>query len=262
MHKLRKLLIFSTEPPKLGLATDARLHFSPLKKTQHQCTRQNLECQCCSLKILLLIFEKIRSERLTLNLYTEPRRVGQPSRIPPCMIGCATRRVDGSIKSYSVISNYFSRSAGLVGVLVGGWITTHNQKLERQQRQIREQLSDFYSILIGMKSAIRAKEIRFLVRFSREMEEPKEGFQVKLISLYRDMLAYVTTHMWFAEPSTAAHYDTLVQCVEDWSAEVGSINRIDMMLQFGPLEKNEHKLRPFFKDIDSQFERLRKELKK
>src|SRR5208283_2612830 len=55
--------------------------------------------------------------------------------------------------------------AGLVGVLVGGWITTRNQKIERHHRRVREQLEGFYSVLLGMRSQIRAKsEVRVKLR--------------------------------------------------------------------------------------------------
>jgi hypothetical protein len=55
--------------------------------------------------------------------------------------------------------------AGLLGVLVGGWITTRNQKIERQHQRIREQLSSFYSVLIGMHKQIREKsQVRVKLR--------------------------------------------------------------------------------------------------
>src|SRR5580704_10654598 len=55
--------------------------------------------------------------------------------------------------------------AGLLGVLVGGWITTRNQRIERQHQRIREQLSNFYSVLIGMHKQIREKsQVRVKLR--------------------------------------------------------------------------------------------------
>src|SRR5271167_4042 len=55
--------------------------------------------------------------------------------------------------------------SGLLGVLLGGWITTHSQRIERQQARIREQLSGFYSVLLGMRSQIRAKsDVRVKIR--------------------------------------------------------------------------------------------------
>jgi len=56
-------------------------------------------------------------------------------------------------------------AAALAGVLVGGLITSYNQKRERQHRRMREQLEDFYSVLLGMRLQIRAKsELRAKLR--------------------------------------------------------------------------------------------------
>jgi hypothetical protein len=54
--------------------------------------------------------------------------------------------------------------AGLFGVAVGGWMTGHHQKKERESAFIKERLRDFYAPLLGMRSEIRVKsELRLKI---------------------------------------------------------------------------------------------------
>jgi hypothetical protein len=161
--------------------------------------------------------------------------------------------------------------AGLVGVLVGGWITTHSQKIERQHQGIREQLSDFYSVLLGKRSQIRAKsEVRLKVRniaqkvqrdeeFQKLLEYDKRQLQEELVPLYREMLDHLTNNMWLAEPSTLTHYGTLVEYVEVWNRSLDKTLPTDVAFE---IDHDEKKLYPFYEDLKSQFERLQAELKK
>jgi hypothetical protein len=114
--------------------------------------------------------------------------------------------------------------AALAGVLIGGLITSHNQKKERQHRRMREQLEGFYSVLLGMRLQIRAKsELRVRLRaiaeeaWKEELEPALGEIQAKerihdvlwpqyekivnyderqleqeIIPLYRDMLSHMT----------------------------------------------------------------------
>jgi len=45
----------------------------------------------------------------------------------------------------------------LMGVLVGGLVTNHNQKMERRDKRIREQLA-FYRTMLGMFREVEAKQ--------------------------------------------------------------------------------------------------------
>jgi hypothetical protein len=165
----------------------------------------------------------------------------------------------------------FPAIAGLVGVLVGGWITTRSQKTERQHQRIREQLSGFYSVLLGMRSQIRAKsEVRLKVRniarkvqrdeeFQKLIEYDKRQLQEELVPLYREILDHVTKNMWLAEPSTLTHYGTLVEYVEVWNRSLEKSLPTDVAFE---IDHDEQKLYPFYEDLKSQFEHLQAELKK
>jgi hypothetical protein len=165
----------------------------------------------------------------------------------------------------------FPAIAGLGGVAVGGWITIHSQKIERQHERIREQLSGFYSVLLGMRSRIRAKsEVRLKVRnlaekvqrdeeFQKLLEYDKRQLQEELVPLYREILDHVTKNMWLAEPSTLTYYGPLVEYVEVWNRSLGKTLPTDVAFE---IDHDEEKLYPFYEDLKSQFERLQAELKK
>jgi hypothetical protein len=64
-----------------------------------------------------------------------------------------------------IIAPLISAASGLGGVGIGGWIASHNQKQERRQRFLREQLTEFYAPLLGRRERLRAgAEIRLKVR--------------------------------------------------------------------------------------------------
>ncbi len=181
--------------------------------------------------------------------------------------------------------------AGLLGVLIGGLITSHNQKKERQHRRIREQLEGFYSVLLGMKSQIRAKSsLRVRIRaiaeeaYKEELKQGGDDPQVRekiskarwpqyekifeyderqlveeIVPLYRDMLTHMTKNMGLAEPSTLVHYDAFVEFVEIWNRGLQKTLPTEVVFRINHEEK---KLYPFYEDLDRQATRLREELKK
>ena len=55
-------------------------------------------------------------------------------------------------------------ASGLLGVAVGGYFTAHNQKRERQQRRISDQLTEFYGPMLGLRAQVLAKsELRLKI---------------------------------------------------------------------------------------------------
>lgn len=178
-------------------------------------------------------------------------------------------------------------AAALLGVGVGGLISIHSQKLERRQQHIREQLQNFYSVLLGMRSNILAKsELRVKFRnkgraierdlrdaqnsqeqrqslnakwqeFEKSMEYDNHQLVNDLVPMYREMLAHFTKNMWLAEPSTLAHYKRLVEYVEIWNRGLSKAIPTDVMFE---IKHSETDLYPFYEDLESQFKRLQKEL--
>jgi hypothetical protein len=57
-----------------------------------------------------------------------------------------------------------SAASGLGGVFLGGMLTSRNQKQERRQCFVRDQLAEFYAPMAGIRERLRSKgEIRLKV---------------------------------------------------------------------------------------------------
>lgn len=50
-----------------------------------------------------------------------------------------------------------SAAGSLVGVALGGWITSYNTRVERRREWSLKQLDEFYSPMLGIRERIRAK---------------------------------------------------------------------------------------------------------
>jgi len=179
--------------------------------------------------------------------------------------------------------------SGLVGVAIGGWATALNQGRERKTARIKQQLSEFYSPLIGIRSQIKAKsDVRLKVTSAaheiwsgkfRGIDDPfmKKGIsdhegpafeklfdynnnQIldEIIPLYRKMLDTFTEKMWLAEPSTIAEYSALVEFVELWNRFLDKSLPGELVDKIG--HKEEH-LAPFYADLEKHFAQLSKRLK-
>lgn len=178
--------------------------------------------------------------------------------------------------------------AGLTGVLVGGWISTRNQKIERRHKRIAEQLG-FYSVLVGIraeireKSAVRAKFSALADKCYQEelaeagehpiarknvaddkwpqyeklMDYNDEQTRTVILPLYDKMLEHVTTNMGLAEPTTRGHYAALVEFVEIWRRAQKQALPTRVIREINHREAN---LDAFYADIETQFERLQAEM--
>jgi hypothetical protein len=182
--------------------------------------------------------------------------------------------------------------AALVGVLIGGLITSHNQRKERQHRRMREQLEGFYSVLLAMRLQIRAKselreQLRTIAReewpkvlesgsfgdpqakemifkakwpqFDKIFEYDERQLEQEIVPLYRKMLTHMTKFMGLAEPSTIKHYGTLVEYVEIWNRAFQQSLPREVRAR---LQHEERKLYPFYEDLEAQAQQLREKLKK
>ena len=182
-------------------------------------------------------------------------------------------------------------AAGILGVLVGGLITAHSQRRERQHNGIRRQLECFYGPLLAMRRQIRSKsELRVRLhkiadaayqkriasvrddpqalqavekargaQFDKVFEYSDEQLRNELIPLYRKMLDHVTQYMWLAEPSTLDHFDVLVEFVEIWNRFLAKTLPHEVLESIDHSEKD---LDPFYEDLEMQTKKLRQELKK
>jgi hypothetical protein len=182
-------------------------------------------------------------------------------------------------------------AAGLLGVLVGGWMTGHNQKKERQHNRIREQLRDFYTPLLSIRYEIRSKsELRVKLhamahkawrertehvqddpvalrrvenartpQFDKLFDYSDDQLRNDLIPKYREMLEHFKRYMWLAEPSTLKHFAALVEYVEIWNRFFAQTLPHEVLEE---VDHREDKLTPFYEDLEKQENTLREELKK
>jgi hypothetical protein len=180
-------------------------------------------------------------------------------------------------------------ASGLAGVTIGGWITLLGQRLSRKNDRLREQLKEFYSPLLGVRSQIKAKsDVRLKITakarelwpdkfaeastaesrkklhgeesaaFKKMLDYNNTQLVDELVPLYRQMLDHVTYHMWLAEPSTIEHYTALVEYVEIWNRFLDHSIPQQVLLD---IEHDESSLFPFYEDLKQNFERITRELK-
>jgi hypothetical protein len=181
-------------------------------------------------------------------------------------------------------------ASGLLGVIVGGWITARNQRRERQHNRVREQLQDFYSPLSGMRARIHAKQVSLhklteashatfnnlaalpsgaspdvhfkyvdgrVPDFAKMMDENNRQVSEEIIPLYRQMVEHFSTHIYLAEDSTRQHFDTLVEVAET----LDRLARKTLPLEVAAtLSQDPEKLKPFYQDLETQLAQLRRQL--
>jgi hypothetical protein len=178
--------------------------------------------------------------------------------------------------------------SGLGGVALGGWITWRSQTAERRKARIRQQVDEFYAPLLGMRVRILAKSSlrtklsgaanaawRQLVQRTPEAQlttvlaerfpdwekiigEDNRQLVEELLPIYREMVDLLATRMGLAEPSTRAHFATLVEFVEVWDRWIKKTIPPEVVEQLGHSEDN---LAPFYEDLYDQLDRLSKVLK-
>jgi hypothetical protein len=183
--------------------------------------------------------------------------------------------------------------SGLVGVVLGAFLTSWNQRQERHHRFLLDQLSVFYSPMLAYRKRIRAKsELRLKIsnvasaawrseistareaggvarvqetrqelspQFERIIEYDNQQLSNELIPLYAKMLDLFTKEMHLAEPSTRTHYAALVEYVELWERYLRESLPQTVAEQ---VPADENTLMSLYDDLEKHFERLQAKLKK
>lgn len=184
-----------------------------------------------------------------------------------------------------------SAASGLIGVVIGGLITSRNQRNERRQRFLREQLTEFYAPLLGTRERLRASaEIRVKVRtaagtewprivaearehsldhlreteeqrwpqFQRIIDDDNRKLEAEDIPQYHQMMDLFTAKMHLAEPSTRQQFGALVEFVELWERCLRGALPGEVVQRIGPDEEN---LSGLYADLEANFARLQAALK-
>lgn len=182
-------------------------------------------------------------------------------------------------------------ASGLLGVALGSFLTSRNQRKERKERFILDQLRDFYAPMLGIRERLRAKSgVRLKVsnaagavwphlmkearrfgidhlqetreqlspQFQKIIEHNNHQLREETIPLYGQMVDLFTAKMHLTESSTRAHFPALVEFVEMWDRSLRGTLPREVAERVGP---NEESLMPFYADLETNFERLQAALK-
>ena len=183
-----------------------------------------------------------------------------------------------------IIKSGVSAGWGLVGVIVGSWLTGRHQRIERRNARIKEQLLQFYAPLRGMRADIKAKsDLRVKVAaiaagewqqkfagvsdpeakkqiderawpgYEKLQQYSDDQLRSDIIPTYRRMLDHFMSHMGFAEESTIAHYPAFVEFVEIWNRFLANSLPREVAEQLSQAEKN---LYPLYDDIEKNARHL------
>ncbi len=190
----------------------------------------------------------------------------------------------------AIVTALISATAGLVGVVVGGWVTTLGQKKQRQHDRFREQFNGFYAPMLGIRSWILAKGQRRvrvsgasdaawrrlvasrrgsvealqtlsedrMPDFKKIIEEDNRELAEEIIPRYHEMVDMFRERMALAESSTVEQFGALVEFVDLWDRWLDCTIPGEVIVE---LEHGEDKLAPLYEDLVHHFDRLKAELK-
>jgi hypothetical protein len=196
--------------------------------------------------------------------------------------------LDSSWPGWGLMQSVIAAISGLGGVVVGSFMTARNQKADKKRERIQQQLREFYSPLLGMHQEIKAKselrpkvhaaanvawqklfigaadgmekeeiDVKNKARFDKVLEYSNEQLEKDLIPTYQRMLKLYTNNLWLAEDSTQGFGYVLTEFVELWNRYFSDALPREVLNE---IEHTEEKLKPFYKDLQDNFERLSKEL--
>lgn len=179
---------------------------------------------------------------------------------------------------------------GLVGVVLGAWLTGRYERKRRQLDFLKAQLQEFYSPLLGLRAGIRSRnELRLKLsqacdrawrelckraraskdgvaalqkleeergpEFSRRIDYENRVWREELFPYYEEMLKVFQRNMWLADVDTRIHFSKLVEFVDLWK------RWLDHSLPREALELIEQpNLNDFFDHLEKRHDELRAKL--
>ena len=182
--------------------------------------------------------------------------------------------------------------AGFTGAFLGAWLTRINDQRKQRLNFAEQQLREFYSPLLGIRTHIRTlSELRVRVGdvadnvwstlideaksagggqavstlrkekwegFEKIITADNERFRQALMPLYVQMLTIFREKYWLADKSTRAHFGALLEFVELWQRWLNREIPPDVITK---LDVREEKLDILYRDLDARFEALQKVLR-
>jgi hypothetical protein len=200
-----------------------------------------------------------------------------------------TKRRAAMVDWPEIVKGGISAGWGLVGVIVGSWLTARHQQIERRNARRREQLMEFYAPMRGMRTDIKAKsDVRVRIqsiagaewqqqfsgvddpeakkriddgawpKYEKLNKYSDDQLRTDIIPTYRKMVEHFMSHMGYAEESTIAHYSAFVEFVEIWNRFLSESLPSEVAVR---LSQAESKLYPLYDDIEMNAKRLSEEMK-
>ena len=165
------------------------------------------------------------------------------------------------------------------------WLTSKREQTQRKLKFIENQLSLFYSPLLGIKNAIhRNAEIRETLQeiaqeqwallsaqdsldpealkkltadkwpsFRNLIEYDDHKFEVEIFPLYREMLDCFRKNLWLADEETRNFYPVLLQFVEVWNRNLNDALPYEV---WKALDHKEAKLADFYEHLQKRHDEL------
>jgi hypothetical protein len=192
---------------------------------------------------------------------------------------------------FEIVAAVIGAGAALLGVFAGGFFTARNQKRERQQRRINDQLSEFYSPMLALRAFVLTKsELRLKISgvaeiawqdlvtsrhpidVERLMKTTEERFPVfekiiiddnrqfaeEIMPAYHKMVELFRSKMHIAELSTIEHFASLLEFVEIWDRWLDKSIPHEVGAK---LNHSEQKLYPFYMNVAANFIRMQDTLR-
>jgi hypothetical protein len=171
--------------------------------------------------------------------------------------------------------------SGFVGILIGAWISSKQQKQQRKLTFIEDQLKYFYSPLLGLRNEIiilrerqydinrntdenwrkmckDAREIGGIDNLKTVVDERREEYMSTLkynnrqiteilLPSYRHMVSIFREYYYLADPHTRKHFGTLLGYVDIWDRWLSKSIPPEVIKDIGHSEKI---LDPFYDEIE------------
>ena len=172
-------------------------------------------------------------------------------------------------------------SAGIAGVIVGGFLNRWNDRRKARLEHAKQQLSEFYSPVLSLRRHIRAlSELRATIsdvastvylsgeRQARPRQETASALngltqfdneQMKgvLLPMYREIMTIFREKYWLADTEVQEHYGKLVEYVELWQRNFDKTIPGDIVVEMRVEEK---KLQVLYDALENRFRRLQRML--
>ncbi|MDR3378409.1 MAG: hypothetical protein P4M10_06965 [Verrucomicrobiae bacterium] len=156
-----------------------------------------------------------------------------------------------------------SALAGLIGVVIGGWLTNQRERKKRRTDFVERQLSEFYGPLLSIQKEIQALEEldREIVSIDAQWKEEQDlefrkaqikSVPEKIMPAYRQMVVVFRDKIWLAEAKTRPFFVNLAKFVD--ISERVSIEAIpsDVYMKL----KNKYDVKIFYAHIEEMHDDL------